>query len=815
MMSLRSPFRLKVRQVEQSCVFDLCLPDGQELSATLRVPEALAERHQSWQQIYLKRYALQTRARVGSKSGSGTPTSYDWDQELRLAEVALLHEFDHWLGQPELLGIREAIQQAVERTAQKHSGRDIEADSVTVLLECTPLALARLPWEAWKLLPTEAAPGSIRLARTCTVQVAPPAPATSFRRGKMRILAIFAAASELDHGLDQKILRSLYPVAEIEFVHCQRPLTHSNNGIQSPELKQHVAAAIADERGWDVLFFAGHSNEEATTGGKLELAPQTTLAMSEIEPQLCLAKQRGLQLAVFNSCCGLHIAEALIRLGLPQVVVMREQIQDAVAHKFLEHFCRSLMGSNDVHVAVLEACRYFARESIAYPSAHLIPSLFRHPDPKARLFRIEPSLLKRTWQQWRPTRWEAIAIGTVSLLSVMAPIQEMLSEVRYWSQAVYRQTTHQFPLVASPAVTLLEIDQASIDRKGIDAYKVKPMSRAYLAALVDRLRQLRVGVVGIDYLLDGSTNEDAALKAAVKDAMQQQTWLVFATRQNDAGQPVGVTSNIAKPHWILQGNIDLLGWNVMLPEKSDCRDNCPFAYQLALAQTLRFDSAAPQPQSNLSTSLHNRVHQYLEPVKHANQTLAFLKQPNTPFGLQPIIDFSLPPQQVYRPLAAWDFLERPLNDAALKALQGQVVIIGSGGYDQADDNFPVPLAVSYWRSIKNQAGQNLPALRSHVFPGAAAHAYTVHHLLTQHTLLGLPDLWLISVAAILGKGMTRFLMNTKHNQRQRLLWLSGGGTVAYGLIGLQSYVSASILLPWLLPSALFWLYILPALRRTA
>jgi hypothetical protein len=144
-----------------------------------------------------------------------------------------------------------------------------------------------------------------------------------------------------------------------------------------------------------------------------------------------------------------------------------------------------------------------------------------------------------------------------------------------------------------------------------------------------------------------------------------------------------------------------------------------------------------------------------------------------------------------------------------------VVIIGSGGYDQADDNFPVPLAVSYWRSIKNQAGQNLPALRSHVFPGAAAHAYTVHHLLTQHTLLGLPDLWLISVAAILGKGMTRLLIGRKHNQRQQLLWLSGGGTVAYGLIGLQSYVSASILLPWLLPSALFWLYILPALRRTA
>jgi len=192
-----------------------------------------------------------------------------------------------------------------------------------------------------------------------------------------------------------------------------------------------------------------------------------------------------------------------------------------------------------------------------------------------------------------------------------------------------------------------------------------------------------------------------------------------------------------------------------------------------------------------------------------------LSQSKFPLSLQPILDFSLPPQQVYRSLAAWDFLERPLDDAALKALQGQVVIIGSGGYDQADDSFPVPLAVRYWRSVKNQAEQNHQTLQSQVFPGAAAHAHTVHHLLVQHTLLWIPDLWIIGVAAIFGKGMTLLLIGKKHSQRRTLVCLSGGGTVAYGLIGLQSYVSASVLLPWLLPSALFWLYILPALRRTA
>jgi CHASE2 domain-containing sensor protein len=493
---------------------------------------------------------------------------------------------------------------------------------------------------------------------------------------------------------------------------------------------------------------------------------------------------------------------------------MREPIQDTVAHKFLEQFCHSLIGYNDVHTAVLEACRYFAKESISYPSAYLIPSLFRHPNLTANLFRIEPSSLKRIWQQWRPSRWEAIAVGTVSLLSLMVPVQELLAEVRYWNQAVYRHVTHQFPTKALPPVTLLKIDQASIDRKGIDAYKIKPMSRAYLAELIDRLRQLKVSVVGVDYLLDGSTREDLALATAVQAAIQQQTWLVFATRQNDAGQPIGVASNIAKPDSILQGNIDIVGWDVMLPTSLSCRESCPFAYQLALAQSLLSAPGSPHPHVNPSNSLQSRISQNLQ-ANHSNKTLTFLKQPKLPLNLHAVIDFSVPPNQVYRSLAAWDFLERPLDDATLRALQNQIVIIGSGGYDQADDNFPVPLAVSYWRSAKAQPEQNSQTLGLQVFPGAAAHAYTVHHLLSQHLLLWIPDLWLIGVAAVLGKGAMLFFMSKKPHQRQTWILLFAGGTIVYGFISLQSYISASVLLPWFLPSIVLWLYVALALRQMA
>jgi CHASE2 domain-containing sensor protein len=810
-MTAAHTLRLKVRQIDQFCVFDLSGGDRLELSATLKYPPHLNELYQNWQQIYCRRYQLHARAGVGNKSGSGTPMDYDWDQELRIAETALLTEFAYWLGQAELLPLREAIQRCVDKAKSPANQAKRQTNLVDVLIECDPIDLARLPWETWTLTPASREPGTICIARTSpTTQ-----PATKVARSQqrqVRVLAILADAPDLNHEFDHHALSSLLPLATIEFLHCSE-LAVAHNGSPGTALKQHIAQAIDDPRGWDLLFFSGHSDETTITGGKLELAPQITLSMRDIEPQLLAAIYRGLQLAVFNSCSGLSIADSLIRLGVPQVVVMREQIQDAVAHKFLQQFCTSLARYNDVQQATLQTVEYFAAENISYPSMHLVPSLFRHPDPTVPLFQIEPSTLKRVWQRWQPTRWQAIALSTLAFFSSLVPLQELLFELRYTSQAVYRQATHQFPVAKPPTVTVLQIDQASIDRKGIDAYKIKPMSRAYLAELVGRLRQLNVKTIGIDYVLDGTTKEDGILAKAVQQAIQQQAWFVFPTYQNDAGQLIQVSSTIANPNWILQGDIDILNWHVMLPETLPCRAQCPFPYQLAVAHSLRSNSNAIPSVAPLA-NLQQQVNQTRQHAQPTHQTHSFLQQPERFWGLQPVIDFSLPPDHVYDSIAAWDFLERPLTDPRIQALQNQVVIIGSGGYDRAEDNFAAPLAVRYWRSFKEKSQSSQETLRSQVLPGAFVHAYSVHHILSQHLLRQVPTLWLLGIAVILGKGATQLLATRKQQEQPRLLWWWLGGTGLYGVLSLQSYVTVAIVLPWFLPSMLFWLYVLPAFKRT-
>lgn len=822
--TVNATFRLKVRRVEQACLFDLADETGQELSATLAYDESLTELYQNWRQLYGRRYTLATRARVVKKGGSATPPTYDWDQELKLAETALLQAFDRWLGQAELLQIRERIQRDIKLSSP--------VGSVEIWFDCSPIDLARLPWETWKLAAQDAPSGTVRLARTVFSGVAPPLTKHGQHRSQVRILAIFADAAELNHDSDLQALQQLHGVAEIEPLHCQVNTQLPHPSQQVAALKQQVAEAIADDRGWDILFFAGHSDEAASTGGTLELAPNVSVTIAELEPPLKLAKQRGLQLAIFNSCSGLHIATSLIELGLSQVVVMRERIQDQVAHRWLTQFCQNLAKYQNVHLALIGACDYLTSEQLAYPSAYLIPSLFRHPDRQVNLFQIEPSPLKRVWQTWRPTRWQAATLGILSLLSWMIPIQDVLSDYRYWMQAMYRHHTNQFLAISPPPVTIVAINQDSIDRNNIDIYKVKPFDRTYLAKLVDRLQALQVKVIGIDYFLDGSTHQDPVLATSLRSAVQQQTWFIFASSQNEAGENIRVNQQLASPRWILQGDVEFLKWQVMLPTQVPCRVHCPFAYQLALTHTLnQVIPDLPQPNLQSNNGLQSQLVDYLSQLQdnripaqslkleqHSPQakTLTFLQQPDSLLGLAPVIDFSLPPPQVYQSIAAWDLLERSIDDPVLQSLRNQVIIIASGGYDQADDNFSVPLAVHYWRTVRNYDADKALMVHSdtsQVFTGGEVHAYTVHHLLTQHLLLQVPIFWMVIIFSGVGKVFAVILMRQGIAQRQRSLFILCAATIFYGLISLQIYVSFAILIPWLLPSILLWLYILPTRKQ--
>ncbi len=583
-------------------------------------------------------------------------------------------------------------------------------------------------------------------------------------------------------------------------------------------IKTQIQEALIDEKGWDILFFAGHSNETSLTGGEIAIAPNVSITINQITPQLKIALNKGLKFALFNSFSGLSIAKSLIDLGLNQVAIMREPIHNQVAQVFLLKFLESLAEHKDVHEALMSACEDLKqKQNLTYPCAYLVPSLFAHPS--APLFRIEPLGWKQNLKKWLPTRTEAVVLSGIAIVSLFYPLTNFLLEGRILSQSIYRDLTGQIPPITKPPVLLVQIDEDSIKKAQIS--NPHPMSRTYLASIIDRLADLDAKVVGIDYLFDRpSPDQDLFLAQSVRSAVEQkQIWFIFAAILDSTDKEIGVepTTGISQPNWSLQGYTNALPQYVKLPTLTECSQICPFAYLLTRVWDSHQEPAIsdlPQPKLNSQDDLRTQLFSFFENNQPENlipsphryfQTLTQISQNFGQNWLRPIIDFSLPSDVVYDHIRAWQLLA---DSEAVKNYQfsEQIVIIAPGGYDEAGitrgkDNFPTPLSVAYWQerlALENSS--------SGKFTGSQAHSYMIHHLLAKRLVIPIPDLWTIVFAAVLGKGATFAL--EKFDRQRKLVRLSLTGTTAvYGFVGLQLYITSEILLPWLFPAITFLIYI--------
>ncbi len=630
-------FRLLVRHVGQDCLFTLRWDGERQLSVPVTFPDVLMQRYRDWQRTYLSFYqtlpisldppeagdGLRGKA-VGGGSVIATPN----DRRMRLVEAKsrLLHDFHQWLRSPELHDIRSEIAKASRADA-----------AVNIFLTCSTDDIARLPWEAWEIGREFAATGSIRIARTPdNIRAAAAVPQSSRRR--LRILAIMGDDTGLNFAEDRKAVQSLASLAEIRFVGWQP-------GADIETLKRDIVAAIAAEQGWDILFFAGHSNEKPGLGGELAIAPNTAIALSELQPHLEKAQQRGLQFALFNSCNGMDIAAALIGLGLNQVAVMREPIHNRVAQLFLPQFLQSLAAYADVHTALIAATEFLkSKAELTYPSADLVPSLFCRPS--APLFQLQPYGWRQRLQKLIPSRREAIAVGLLAALSWQLPVQSWLLERRMVAQAFYRHATQQFTADQVPPVLLVQIDDTSIAKANISDPKV--MDRGYLAQIVDQLVSLNAQVIGLDYLLDYPQDNDAQLALSLQAAADRDVDVVFAATPSLNDAWLFALPELAQFEESIHGDIRYrrLGNTYYLKLLSaDPTEPQPFSYELTRYHPRHVSQLAP-PRSMLISEIGYRLRQ---------------------MWLHPIVDFSVPPPKSMSGFRRGSCLQlilatKPLND---------------------------------------------------------------------------------------------------------------------------------------------------------
>jgi len=827
-----SIFHLKVErieQVEQVCVFELSWGQAQQLRVTLSYPKPLSQLYQNWQQVYLGFYNQALRGRL-VKGGKLEPTPIDWHAKLIKAETQLLSEFHHWLRSRELTEIRDTIVEAAMAKMQPNSASETASNTgVDVLISASPIEVARLPWEAWEIGSRFAA-SKIRIARTCR-NIRDYSQVSIKSRGKARVLAILGDDRGLDFQREKKALQSFSKQLDVQLIGWQ-----GKTDQRTPtELRTEIAQKIADPLGGDILFFAGHSNEASGLGGELAIAPNVSLYLTELQASIKTALKNGLQFAIFNSCKGLDLAETLISLGLNQVAVMREPIHNQVAEEFLLRFLSYLVQHQDAHDALLSACRSLKSEQqYTYPSASLIPSLCRYPG--ATVYRL-PEHSGDWWGQLRqklkpilPTKKEAIALSALLLSSWQLSTQEWLLDRRVYLQALYRQLTEQIETTIPQPVLMIAVDEESIRKVGLS--DPRPMDRRYLGEIINQLNRLNTQVIGLDYLIDRPANDqgenDQILAKAVQEAIQQdQTWFIFASKIKQAGVWWDVIDTVAQPEWSLQGDMRVLGdpptyMSVLPIPQPDSEQRLPISYLLALGYWMNFEISdhPPQPQLKATTSFLSQLKAHvIDTIGDSYQSVFSARANLHPltnqayllrqWWLQPLIDYSIPPDQIYRLIPAWQLLEQP--DQISWPSDPHVILIAPWGYGEAgvdqegEDNYLLPTAVQYWR-------HRIPLdLRPSVFPGAEAHAYMTHHFLNRRLVIPIPDLWMILLAAVFAKGLTLLIRQASSKQRLRRMGLLAAATLLYGFLSFQLYISGNILLPILFPIATIWVYVMFAL----
>jgi len=234
-------------------------------------------------------------------------------------------------------------------------------DEILVVIETqdNQETLQRLPWGLWDFFETYQK-ANYALRRQEFKQN------LLFKSKKIRILVIIGDRRGINVNQELDLIRKINGV-ECNFLIPQSP--------------QEIFFELKDEKGWDILFFTGHSLTR-NNSGFISFINQngraTELEFERFSNAFNKAKKR-LKLAIFNSCDGLGLAFALGRLEIPATVFMREPVPNKVAEEFFRHFLEAFIEKKlPLHLAVREAKDNLQSLENDFPSASHVPVLYQN-----------------------------------------------------------------------------------------------------------------------------------------------------------------------------------------------------------------------------------------------------------------------------------------------------------------------------------------------------------------------------------------------------------------------------------------------------
>ncbi len=242
------------------------------------------------------------------------------------------------------------------------------SDPIRIIIQSEDIQVRRLPWHLWDLC-EDYRQSEVALSATKGDRITK----SLASRNKVRILAILGNSKGLNLEEDRQILENL-PAAETVF-------------LVEPTRKQ-FDEYLWDEQGWDILCFSGHSSSKwDKINGWIDINQTERLTIEQLENALKAAIERGLHLAIFNSCDGLGLAEQLDDLHIPQIIVMRESVPDLVAQEFLKNFLLTFSAGKSLYASVREARSKLQSMEDKFPCASWLPVICQNQAEIPRMWR--------------------------------------------------------------------------------------------------------------------------------------------------------------------------------------------------------------------------------------------------------------------------------------------------------------------------------------------------------------------------------------------------------------------------------------------
>jgi CHASE2 domain-containing sensor protein len=615
-------------------------PPIQFIGALPAQPE-LAELYRQWKFLYsalLQRLNRSTRLEIASE-GTTNISESEFDE---LCEK-LSFEINHWLNSNSFREVTENVRTELNKN-----------DEIRFLIETSDSLLQRLPWHLWNFF---------KAYPRAEVGVSAPAynqsrSSASFMRSKVKILAILGNSEGIDIQKDWEALNKLSRQGKAEI-----------RTLRQPTLEQ-LNDQLWDD-GWDILFFAGHSFTEQQ--GVLRINQTNSLALERLRHALGRSIEQGLKLAIFNSCDGIGLAQALFDLHIPQVIVMREEVPDAVAHKFLPHFLISFFAGKSLFMAVREARERLEGIQDTYPCATWLPVIYQNPA-------AAPLLL--------PTASLKLPFRTVALASLLIAVAcvgfRQLGGLEFQDLWAFDQLMKLRPQEGpDERLLIIEITEADLkyqQQKKMGRQEGGSLSNQALQKLLDKLESLHPSAIGIDIYRDFKT--DSKHSKLIQQLQENDRIFSICTNIPQGENQPGISPPPESP-------VDQLGFSDITSNKD----------RIIRSQLLYMDLIRDAPcKADFSLSLQLALkhlesrnifmEQFDEKLLKINKTI--FTRLESPYlggyrsldtrGFQILLNYRFPIHKVARKITLAQALETPIEPEWVK---DKIILIGTtaGSYD--------------------------------------------------------------------------------------------------------------------------------------